>query len=76
MKKQQFKIGEFDTEAEAAFAYNVAALVFEGQKADLNKVDLPLSRKKEIEAQVLKDIRAYLELPSSVRWGEFPQLYA
>lgn len=76
MKKQEFKIGLFDTEDEAAFAYNVAALVFEGEKAKLNKgMNLTMTRKQEIESQVLNDIRAYMELPSSVRWGKFPQLY-
>lgn len=76
-KKEVFQVGYFDTEDEAAFAYNVAALVFEGPEAELNKgMNLTLTRKQEIETQVLKDIRAYLELPSSTRWGKFPQLYA
>ena len=76
MKKATFEVGEFDTEDEAAFAYNVATLVFEGPDAELNKgMNLTLERKQEIEAQVLKDIRAYLEFPSSFRWGKFPMLY-
>jgi len=58
------------------FAYNVATLVFEGPDAELNKgMKLTLKRKQEIEAQVLKDIRAYLEFPSDFRWGKFPMLY-
>ncbi len=76
MKKQSFESSGFDTEEEAAFAANVAALVFDGPFAELNKVNLPLARKKEIEAQILNEIRAYLELPSAVKFGKFPQLYA
>ncbi len=75
--KHTFNIGEFDTEHEAAFAYNVAALVLEGADAELNEgLDLTLERKQQIEAQVLRDLRAYLELPATVKWGKFPRLYA
>lgn len=71
-----FEIGFYDTEHEAAFAYNVAALVFEGPNAELNQgLNLSLERKREIEKEVLQRIREYLEMPQSVKFGEFPQLY-
>lgn len=75
-KKAVFEVGFFNTKDEAAFAYNVAALVFDGPDAELNKgMHLSLERKREIEKEVLQRIREYLELPSSQPWGRFPQLY-
>ena len=54
----------------------MAALVFEGPSAELNKgLCLTLERKKEIEKEVLQKIREYEEMPSTQPWGEFPQLY-
>lgn len=76
MNSEVFEVGEYATQDEAAFAYNVAALVFEGPNTELNKgMNLTLERKKEIEKEVLQKIREYEEMPSTTRWGEFPQLY-
>lgn len=77
IKKQEFHIGFYDTEHEAAFAYNVAALVFEGPDAELNRgLNLSLERRKEIEKEVLQRIREYEEFPKEFQWGEFPELYS
>jgi hypothetical protein len=75
-KKPVFEIGHYDTEHEAAFAYNVAALVFEGPNTELNKgLAVSLKRRQEIEKEVLQSIRLYLEMPREQKWGAFPQLY-
>jgi hypothetical protein len=72
-----FEIGEYASEQEAAFAYNVAAMVFKGPDAELNEgLNLSLQRKKEIEQEVLYKIKLYLELPKEFKFGRFPQLYA
>jgi hypothetical protein len=77
MKKQTFKTGDYATEDEAAFAYNVAALVLEGPNAELKEgMNLTLERKREIEREVLQQVRLYLELPKETKLGPFPQLYA
>ena len=76
-KERTFEIGEYTTEHEAAFAYNVAALVFQGPDAELNRgLNLTLRRKEEIEKEVFYKIRCYLELPRETIFGAFPQLYS
>jgi len=74
--KDEFFVGEYDTADEAAFAYNVAACVFHGPEAELNTgMNLTIDRMKEIEKEVLKRIKEYLEMPKNFEFGEFPELY-
>jgi hypothetical protein len=71
-----FTSAGYDTEDEAAFAYNVAALVLEGRNAELNQgMKLTLERKKQIELETLERLKVFLKLPRDFKFGKFPQLY-
>jgi len=70
-------MGSYKTSAEAAFASNVAALIFDGPHARLIEgLRLTLEQKKQVEQQVLDRIRRHLNLPNEFRFGRLPRLYA
>jgi len=71
-----FTSSDYETQDEAAFAYNVAALVLEGPDAELNEgMNLTLERKKQIEQETLERLNVFLKLPLDFKFGKFPQLY-